>query len=200
MLYNVGEVAKMLGLAPSTLRYYDREGLLPFVERTSGGFRMFSDKDIEWLAIIECLKQSGLSIKEIQTYIEQCAQGDSTILQRKELFAKRREVVLEQIRELEQTLDMLDYKMWFYTVAEEAGTTAIHETMPESEIPERMLDIKRNSRYYKLKQQAKELHQSKDSDKEARQAVKQPDLRVRSSRELRVKRAQEGKKTGKQSA
>lgn len=163
MLYNVGEVAKLLGVAPSTLRYYDREGLLPFVERTSGGFRMFSDKDLEWLAVIECLKQSGLTIREIQCYISQCAQGDSTISQRKALFAKRREVVLEQIRELQSTLDMLDYKMWFYTVAEEAGTTAIHDNMPDEDIPPRMLEIKHNSRYYKIKQQADALREVKSA-------------------------------------
>lgn len=161
MLFNVGEVAKLLGVAPSTLRYYDREGLLPFVERTSGGFRMFSEKDLEWLAVIECLKQSGLTIKEIQCYIEQCAKGDETIPQRKALFAKRREVVLEQISELQATLDMLDYKMWFYTEAEKAGTVSVHDNMPESEIPKRMLKIKKNSRYYKIKAQARALRESK---------------------------------------
>lgn len=162
MLYTVGEVAELLGVAKSTLRYYDKEGLLPFVERTSGNFRMFSEKDLEWLAVIECLKQSGLTIKEIQEYIEQCAQGDSTILQRKALFAKRREVVLAQIKELQKTLAMLDYKMWYYTVAEEAGTLSVHENMSDEQIPPRMLEIKRNSRYYQIKQQAAALRKSKE--------------------------------------
>ncbi len=58
MTYTVGQMAKMLGLAGSTLRYYDKEGLLPFVERSSGGIRMFREKDYEWLQIIECLKKS----------------------------------------------------------------------------------------------------------------------------------------------
>jgi len=57
MLYTVGEMAKRLGIAPSTLRFYDKEGLLPFVERSSGGMRMFKDSDYEWLQIIECLKK-----------------------------------------------------------------------------------------------------------------------------------------------
>ena len=69
MTYTVGQMAKMLGLAGSTLRYYDKEGLLPFVERSSGGIRMFREKDYEWLQIIECLKKAGMSIKDIKKYI-----------------------------------------------------------------------------------------------------------------------------------
>ncbi|MCI9596743.1 MAG: MerR family transcriptional regulator [Firmicutes bacterium] len=71
MLYTVGEMAKVLGIPASTLRYYDKEGLLPFVERSSGGIRMFTDKDYEWLKVIECLKRSGLSIKDIKTFISE---------------------------------------------------------------------------------------------------------------------------------
>jgi len=57
MFYTVGEMAKLLGVPASTLRYYDKEGLLPFVERSSGGIRMFKDQDYEWLKIIECMKK-----------------------------------------------------------------------------------------------------------------------------------------------
>ena len=76
MLYTIGEMAKVLSIPPSTLRYYDKEGLLPFVERSSGGIRMFTEKDHEWLKVIECLKQSGLSIKEIRDFIDMAMQGD----------------------------------------------------------------------------------------------------------------------------
>ena len=84
MTYTVGQMAKMLGLAGSTLRYYDKEGLLPFVERSSGGIRMFREKDYEWLQIIECLKKAGMSIKDIKKYIVLLQQGDSTIQERSE--------------------------------------------------------------------------------------------------------------------
>lgn len=60
MQYTVGEMAKRLHVAPSTLRYYDKEGLLPFLERSSGGIRIFQDSDFEWLSIISCLKQTGM--------------------------------------------------------------------------------------------------------------------------------------------
>ena len=72
MLYTVSEMAKRLGVAPSTLRYYDKEGLLPFIERSDGGIRMFKDTDFEWLSIIECLKKTGMPIKEMKVFIDWC--------------------------------------------------------------------------------------------------------------------------------
>ena len=129
-------MAKRLGVAPSTLRYYDKEGLLPYVERSDGGIRMFKESDYEWLTIIECLKQSGLSIKEIRQYIDLCRQGDATIPERLQLFANRRRAVQQQMAQLQKTLDMLDYKLWFYQTSQEAGTTSIHDGQTVEDIPE----------------------------------------------------------------
>ena len=70
MVYTVGETARMLEVPASTLRYYDKEGLLPFVERSSGGIRMFRDVDFEWLRIIGCMKKAGMPIKAIREYIQ----------------------------------------------------------------------------------------------------------------------------------
>ena len=82
MVYSVGEVAKQLNVAPSTLRYYDKEGLLPFIERSSGGIRVFKDEDLSWLKTIECLKKTGMPIKEIKHFIDCCMEGDSKIDER----------------------------------------------------------------------------------------------------------------------
>ena len=90
----VGEISKLLNIPASTLRYYDKEGLLPFVERSSSGIRKFQDNDIEWLKMIECLKKSGMSIKDIKTYLELTLQGDDTIHERLELFKKQRRIWL----------------------------------------------------------------------------------------------------------
>lgn len=137
MFYTVGEMAKKLNVAPSTLRYYDKEGLLPFVERSGGGIRMFKDSDFEWLSIIECLKKTGLSIKEIKNFIDWCIEGDSTIDQRLALINKQREAVLQQLKQVQDTLDLLDYKRWYYETAQKAGTCSIHKTMSENDIPEK---------------------------------------------------------------
>ena len=143
MTYTVGQMAKMLGLAGSTLRYYDKEGLLPFVERSSGGIRMFREKDYEWLQIIECLKKAGMSIKDIKKYIVLLQQGDSTIQERLELFEHQRTVLLEQMASLQQTLNTLDYKCWYYETAKQAGTCKIHENMKKEDIPEKFRDLKK---------------------------------------------------------
>ena len=117
MLYTVGEMAKLLGVPASTLRYYDREGLLPFVERSSGGIRMFKDSDYEWLKIIECLKKTGMPLKDIRTFLQMCLQGDETIEARLDMMKKQREVVKARMKELQQTLDTLDFKCWYYETA-----------------------------------------------------------------------------------
>ena len=79
MVYTVGEMAKRMGVAASTLRYYDKEGLLPFVERSPGGIRLFRETDVEWLNVIGCLTSAGMSIGDIREYIRLAMQGDGTI-------------------------------------------------------------------------------------------------------------------------
>lgn len=135
MLYTVGEMAKKIGVAPSTLRYYDKEGLLPFVERSCGGIRMFKDSDMESINIIECLKKTGMTIKEIKQFIDWCREGDSTIEDRLALIDRQRENVLKQMEQLYRTLDTLTYKHWYYETAKKAGTCDVHKTMKDEDIP-----------------------------------------------------------------
>ena len=101
MPYTVGEMAKMLDVPASTLRYYDKEGLLPFVARSSGGIRLFQDSDLEWLRVIGCMKKAGMSIKDIRQYIELAMQGNDTIDTRLAMFRHQREVLEAQMAELQ---------------------------------------------------------------------------------------------------
>ena len=126
MYYTVGEMAKKLEIAPSTLRYYDKEGLLPFVERSEGGTRRFQESDFEWLALIGCLKKTGMSIKDIKSFVDLCVEGDASIGRRLELVRKQKQAVLRQIEQLKETLKVLDYKCWYYEEAQKAGTCAVH--------------------------------------------------------------------------
>lgn len=123
MFYTVGEMAKKLNIPASTLRYYDKEGLLPFVERSESGIRMFKDSDIEWLRVIECLKKTGLSLADIKEYMNMAAKGDGTIGERLNMFLRRRDEVERQLNELSETLDIIKYKIWFYETAQKVGTT-----------------------------------------------------------------------------
>lgn len=101
MVYTVGEMAKMLEVPASTLRYYDKEGLLPFVERSPGGMRMFQEKDFEWLQVTGCLKEAGMPLWDIRVYIELAMQGDDTIGERLALFEHQRKLLHEQMQQLD---------------------------------------------------------------------------------------------------
>ena len=136
MIYTVGEMAKMLDVPASTLRYYDKEGLLPFVERSPGGIRMFQESDYGWLKIISCLKKAGMPLKDIREYINLAIQGDETIEQRLELFYKQREILRAQMAELQETLDTLDYKCWYYETAMKDGNEDAINAMLPDKLPE----------------------------------------------------------------
>lgn len=144
MIYTVSEAAKILNVAPSTIRYYDKEGLLPFVERSKGGIRIFSERDFNWLLIIDCLKKSGLSIKDIKRYIDMSLQGDETVKDRLEIFQTQKEKVISQIKELQNTLNVLEYKCWFYQTALKAGTTSVPQNMSDEEIPKRLQKVRKS--------------------------------------------------------
>lgn len=146
MLYTVGEMAKILGVPASTLRYYDKEGLLPFVERSSSGMRMFKDSDYEWLKTIECLKKTGMPLKDIRTFVLMSLEGDSTIDSRLELIKKQREAVQKQIDELNQTLDTLNFKCWYYETAKSAGSTDVPRNMTVDELPEQFREVRKKLR------------------------------------------------------
>ncbi len=142
MVYTVGEMAKLLGVSASTLRYYDKEGLLPFVERSSGGIRMFRESDFEWLQVIGCMKKAGMSIKDIRQYIEMALQGDETIDLRLSMFRRQQEELKRQMKELQHTMEMVDYKCWYYETAKQAGTVDAPQKMEPSEVPKRFRKIR----------------------------------------------------------
>ncbi|MFD1137461.1 MerR family transcriptional regulator [Paenibacillus urinalis] len=125
--YTISEVAKELNLTPYTLRYYDKEGLLPFVERAAGGKRLFKESDMESLKIIECLKSTGMPIKEIKSFIDWCSDGDATLQQRHDMFIERRATVEAQMEELKKTMEVIEHKCLYYKTALDAGTEDIHK-------------------------------------------------------------------------
>lgn len=146
MFYTVGEMAKRLGVAPSTLRYYDKVGLLPFVERSNGGMRVFKDADFEWLQVISCLKKTGMQLADIKRFIEMAMQGDETIDARLELIINQRMAVKHQIDTLNETLKTLTFKQWYYETAKKAGTTRVPSGMTPQELPEEYREVRKNLR------------------------------------------------------
>lgn len=123
MPYSIGEISEKLQIPVSTLRYYDKKGLLPFVDRTPGNIRIFNDSDVEYLKMIYCLKNTGMQLKDIKQFFSWCEEGDSTIAKRYALFVKQREKALSQIAQLEKALELINHKCEFYRLSQEKGTT-----------------------------------------------------------------------------
>ena len=114
MGYSIAEVAEKTHLTAHTLRYYEKEGLLPFIDRSDSGNRDFKDKDLEWLELICCLKNTGMPIKQIKEVIGLCLKGDDTLDVRKEIFITHREEVINQMAELQKNLDKINCKINYY--------------------------------------------------------------------------------------
>lgn len=124
MSYSIGQVADKTGLSAFTLRYYEREGLLPFIKRNSSGRREFSDADLDFVDLITCLKDTGMSLMEIRHFVSLTMQGDSTLETRLNIFKQQQRAVRRQIEQANQHLAKLEYKVRFYTAACDAGTEA----------------------------------------------------------------------------
>lgn len=120
-MYTIGQVSEMFGLPVSTLRYYDKEGLFPEMERSSG-IRRFSERELEALRVIECLKKSGLEIREIKQFMMWCSEGSATYPQRLELFLHQKERVENEIKRMEKVLAMIRFKCWYYQQAVADGS------------------------------------------------------------------------------
>ena len=148
-MYTVKDVAEKTGLTQYTIRYYAKEGLLPTIKRNKNGVRQFTDSDLETIYVIECLKNCGMKIKEIKKFIDWTLEGDETISERLQLFQEKYIELKEKISQMEETLDAIRYKIWFYQKAEEAGTVAVHDKMNCSDVPEEMRKIKACMKYVK---------------------------------------------------
>ncbi len=133
-MYTIGQVSEMFNLPISTLRYYDKEGFFPTLER-KGNIRYFSDTELEAIRVIECLKSSGLGIKDIKQFFKWVTAGSSSYSNRKQLFEKRREAVLTEIKELQKTLAMLEFKCWYYDKAIEDGNEDNINAMLPNKLP-----------------------------------------------------------------
>jgi DNA-binding transcriptional MerR regulator len=136
-------MARLLEVPVSTLRYYDNEGLLPNLERSKSGTRLFTERDYEWLKVIDCLKKSGLSIKEIKAFIALTEQGDDSLSERRELFRARRSAVEQKIKELSDMMALLNFKCWYYDTAIAEGTEERVRALSPDELPEPFGDVKR---------------------------------------------------------
>ena len=114
-MYSIQDVSKKTGLSTHTLRYYEKEGLISGVERSQGGFRQYTDEDLERLGLICCLKNTGMSIQEIARFVQLTHEGDHTLKERVQMLKNHREQVIERIEEMQKHLDKVTWKINFFS-------------------------------------------------------------------------------------
>ena len=121
----IGDISKMYGISQDTLRYYDKAGLLPFVKKNQAGRRIFTEDDLGYIEVIDCLKRSGIPVKEIAKFMDWCVEGDKTLPQRYAFMVEQEAVLEKKIHELQAQLDFLRWKKWYYQIANDAETEKI---------------------------------------------------------------------------
>lgn len=143
MSYSIGELAKKFHIAPSALRYYEKEGLLPSIKRKASGVREFDAEDCEVLLLIDCLKQSGMSIKEISEFINLTKGGEDTIAERAKTLETIEARFKEEIKRRKQTLKRLQYENWVYKQALRLGSFEAVDNLPTASIPKKLRKVKK---------------------------------------------------------
>lgn len=113
-MYTIKEVAKKMDISEHTLRFWAKSGFFPFIKRNKNNIRLFSDNDLDWVRIVKCLRAVGTENKAIKRYIDLCIKGDSTIPKRYEIIQATKLKAEQQMLELQQQMDLLNYKEKYY--------------------------------------------------------------------------------------
>lgn len=114
MLFSMKQACEQTHLSYETLKFYCNQGLVPNVKRDKNNRRIFSEQDIAWIQSLNCLKNCGMSLSEMKDYIQLCVIGESTIPERKEILVCKRTALLEQMKQIQQAIDYIDWKQRFY--------------------------------------------------------------------------------------
>ena len=145
MNYTIGEVSEMLNIPVSTLRYYDIQKLLLDLKRDDAGNRIFDETNINALKLINCLKTSGISIKDIKKFMLLAKQGDKTISERKNFFLIQKQNIKDKTNELEKAMNMVEYKYWYYQTAEKDKTEKYVKNINIKDMPKNIQEAYKNS-------------------------------------------------------
>ena len=128
MSYSIKEIAEMMKVTTSTIRYWDSEGLLPNIKRVNG-IRVFEAEDFKWLRVLNCMKNINMPIKKIKDYLDLAKKGDSTLQERYEMILEQKHIIEKQLNDLNNCLKEFEYKEWYYKTAIEAGTEKVVENI-----------------------------------------------------------------------
>lgn len=118
MKYKINQVSKITGISSYTIRYYEKEGIIPPIDRDDKGIRLFSDENLFWIDLVTCLKKTKMPINDIKMIVQLSLKGDSTISERKEILKSHKKNIELQIKELEKSMKKIDQKIDFYNGSE----------------------------------------------------------------------------------
>jgi DNA-binding transcriptional MerR regulator len=113
--YTIKQVSMKVNLSPYVLRYYEKEGLLPRVSRNENGNRRYSENDLEWLGLIRCLKNTGMSIRQIREFIDLSLRGSETLRQRRDMLVAHKRDVESRIQDMYRYLEKISHKIEYFT-------------------------------------------------------------------------------------
>lgn len=114
-MYSMKETCEKVGMTYETLKYYCNEGLIPNVKRDKNNYRVFDDNNIAWIKSLSCLKKCNMSIEEMKEYLALCLKGESTIPERQVIIAEKKKQLLQEIADLQESLEFLNWKETFYS-------------------------------------------------------------------------------------
>ena len=127
------EVCREIGMTYQTLKFYCNKGLVPNVKRDKNNRRVFDEHDVEWIKSLTCLKRCGMSIEEMREYLGMCLQGESSIPERKVMLAEKRERLVEQLAQVQVSIDYIDWKQGFYDDVLAGRIEYFSNLLPEKE-------------------------------------------------------------------
>lgn len=130
-LFTMMQVCREAGMTYQTLKFYCNQGLVPNVKRDKNNRRVFDKHDVEWVKSLICLKRCGMSIEEMKEYLALCLQGETSIPQRKTMLAEKRSRLVDQIAELEASVEYIDWKQGFYDDVLAGRTEYFSNLLPE---------------------------------------------------------------------
>lgn len=114
MSYTIKDVSEICNLTPYTLRYYEKVGLLPSIQRDENGKRQYTDEDLGWIQIINCMKATGMSIAYIKNYIELCMKENGSIIKRRKIMEEQKEIISEKLKSYTELLGIVNAKLDYY--------------------------------------------------------------------------------------
>ncbi|MBS5521422.1 MAG: MerR family transcriptional regulator [Clostridiales bacterium] len=131
-MYTMKQACQQVGMTYETLKFYCNEGLIPNVKRDKNNYRIFDDRNIQWIKNLSCLKKCGMSIEDMKRYLSLCLEGPDSIPERRLMLDKQRNYLIGKIKELNEYVDYIDWKQQLYSDMQ-AGKIAYHSNLIPSE-------------------------------------------------------------------